>query len=143
MALIVLMEDDLTTVKLITEVLKKAGHQVLSADNGIDGLALVHLHKPQLVISDVQMPRMDGLTMLATLRDDPDISATPVVLLTFLDDRSDMRMAMVSGADDYITKPFRFKEWRLSSIGTRLKPAPSSWRWKKPSKPRWPTAPNT
>ena len=119
MALIVLMEDDLTTVKLITEVLKKAGHQVLSADNGIDGLALVYLHKPQLVISDVQMPRMDGLTMLATLRDDPDISATPVVLLTFLDDRSDMRMAMVSGADDYITKPFRFKEL-LDSVAAQL-----------------------
>lgn len=110
MALIVLMEDDLTTVTLITAVLKKSGHQVLSADNGRDGLALVRLHRPHLVVSDVQMPHMDGLQMLAALRQEPDIAATPVVLLTFLDDRADMRRAMVTGADDYITKPFRYKE---------------------------------
>lgn len=119
MALIVLMEDDLTTVTLITVVLKKSGHQVLSADNGLDGLALVRLHRPQLVISDVQMPHMDGLQMLAALRQEPDIAATPVVLLTFLDDRADMRMAMVSGADDYITKPFRFNEL-LEAVAAQL-----------------------
>lgn len=110
MALIVFVDDDVTTVTLITAVLKKSGHTVWSADNGADGLALVHKHRPQLVISDVQMPHMTGLEMLAALRQEPDIAATPVILLTFLDDRSDMRMAMVSGADDYLTKPFRFQE---------------------------------
>lgn len=119
MALIVLMEDDPTTVTMITVVLKKSGHQVLSADNGRDGLELIREHRPQLVISDVQMPHMDGLQMLTALRQEPDIAATPVVLLTFLDDRADMRMAMVSGADDYITKPFRFKEL-LEAVNAQL-----------------------
>jgi len=103
MALIVLMEDDLTTVKLITEVLKKAGHQVLSADNGVDGLALVHLHKPQLVISDVQMPRMDGYDLLSRLREKSDL---PVIFLTSKDDEADEAAGLALGADDYIAKPF-------------------------------------
>lgn len=110
MPLIVLIEDDAANRMLVASVLKKEGHQVLSADNGLDGLALVRLHRPDLVISDVQMPQMDGLAVLASLRQEPRISATPVILLTFLDERSDMRMAMVAGADDYITKPFRPKE---------------------------------
>jgi len=110
MPLIVLIEDDAANRILVASVLKKEGHQVLSADNGLDGLALVRLHHPELVISDVQMPQMNGLEVLAALRQDAGVSATPVILLTFLDERADMRMAMVAGADDYITKPFRPKE---------------------------------
>ena len=119
MALIVLMEDDLTTVTLITAVLKKSGHTVLSAENGVDGLALVRLHKPDLIISDVQMPEMGGVQMLKVLRQEAKIATTPVILLTFLDDRSDIRLAMVSGADDYITKPFQFKEL-LDAVSAQL-----------------------
>ncbi len=110
MPLIVLIEDDAANRLLVGSVLKKEGHQVLSADNGLDGIDLIRLHRPDLVISDVQMPQMDGLTVLALLRKEPGISATPVILLTFLDERSDMRLAMVAGADDYITKPFRPRE---------------------------------
>lgn len=110
MALIVLIEDDAANRILVTSVLKKDGHQVLAADNGLDGLALVKQHRPELVVSDVQMPQMDGLQMLSSLREDPAVSSTPVILLTFLDERADMRTAMVAGADDYITKPFRPKE---------------------------------
>ena len=119
MPLIVLIEDDAANRMLVTSVLKKEGHQVLSADNGIDGVALVRLHRPDLVISDVQMPGMDGLQVLAALRRDASISATPVILLTFLDERSDMRMAMVAGADDYITKPFRPQEL-LEAVAAQL-----------------------
>ena len=110
MTLIVLMEDDAATRTLVASVLKKDGYDVVAADNGVDGLELVRLHKPDLVISDVQMPGMDGLEVLANLRQDADISAIPVIFLTSLDERSDMRMAMIAGADDYITKPFRPKE---------------------------------
>ena len=64
MPLIVLMEDDAATRMLVASVLKKDGYDVLSADNGADGLALVWEHKPVLVISDIQMPVMDGFSML-------------------------------------------------------------------------------
>lgn len=112
MPLIVVMEDDAATRMLVASVLKKDGYDVLSSENGADGLALVRAHKPDLVISDVQMPVMDGFAMLQALRADPDLLAIPVVLLTSLQERAHMRIGMTSGADDYITKPFRPGELR-------------------------------
>lgn len=112
MSLIVLMEDDAATRTLVASVLKKDGYQVVAADNGLDGLALVREHKPDLVISDIQMPGMDGFAMLQALRADASLMAIPVILLTSLQERAHMRIGMTSGADDYITKPFRPGELR-------------------------------
>ncbi len=112
MALIVVMEDDAGTRMLIASVLKKDGHEVLTADNGAQGLMLVESRKPDLVISDVQMPELNGFQMLASLRQNTDIAATPVILLTSLQERAHMRIGMTTGADDYITKPFRPGELR-------------------------------
>lgn len=112
MALIVLMEDDAATRTLVASVLKKDGHEVLSTDNGADGLLLVRNHQPELVISDIQMPVMDGFAMLQALRAEPALLAIPVILLTSLQERAHMRIGMTSGADDYITKPFRPGELR-------------------------------
>ncbi|HSV45028.1 MAG TPA: response regulator [Ramlibacter sp.] len=112
MAVIVVMEDDAGTRMLIASVLKKDGHQVLQAENGAQGLALVRLHRPELVLSDVQMPELNGFQMLAELRQDPALATTPVILLTSLQERAHMRIGMVTGADDYITKPFRPGELR-------------------------------
>jgi DNA-binding response OmpR family regulator len=112
MPLIVVMEDDAATRTLVASVLRKDGYDVLSAENGLAGLELVRQNKPDLVISDVQMPVMDGFSMLQALRSDPAILSTPVVLLTSLQERAHMRIGMTSGADDYITKPFRPGELR-------------------------------
>ncbi|RYY57419.1 MAG: response regulator [Comamonadaceae bacterium] len=112
MALIVLMEDDAATRTLVSSVLKKDGHEVLAADNGQDGLDLILQHQPALVISDVQMPRMNGFEVLAAVRQEGAVASTPVILLTSLQERAHMRIGMTSGADDYITKPFRPGELR-------------------------------
>lgn len=112
MPLIVLMEDDAATRMLVASVLKKEGYDVLPAVNGAEGLALVRSRQPDLVISDIQMPVMDGFAMLQTLRADPAIAEIPVILLTSLLERAHMRIGMTSGADDYITKPFRPGELR-------------------------------
>jgi CheY-like chemotaxis protein/class 3 adenylate cyclase len=93
-------------------VLKKDGHEVLAAEDGLQGLALVRSHAPHLVISDVQMPGMNGFDMLAEMRRDPAIAGLPVILLTSLQERAHMRIGMTTGADDYITKPFRAAELR-------------------------------
>jgi DNA-binding response OmpR family regulator len=106
MSLIVVMEDDDTLQLLVSTILKKQGHIVYAASNGRRGLDLVRMHKPDVVVSDVQMPDMDGVTMLLTLRSEADITNTPVILLTSLGARPDVRMGMTSGADDYLTKPF-------------------------------------
>jgi CheY-like chemotaxis protein len=112
MAQIVVMEDDAGTRMLVASVLKKDGHEVLAAEDGAQGLALVRAQSPELVISDVQMPGMNGFDMLAEMRRDPGLAAIPVILLTSLQERAHMRIGMTTGADDYITKPFRAAELR-------------------------------
>jgi CheY-like chemotaxis protein len=110
MALVIVIDDTEEIRKLMSFVLAKDGYKVLEARDGIVGLALVKLHRPDLVVSDVQMPGMNGFELVQALRQDPNIAATPVILLTALQDRADMRQGMLAGADDYITKPFTPKE---------------------------------
>ena len=110
MPLIVVMEDDATLQLFITSVLKKSGFDVLAAVNGLDGLELVRKHKPDVIVSDVQMPLMDGFQMLVKLRQDNKVASTPVILLTSLGERAHMRIGMTAGADDYLVKPFRPNE---------------------------------
>ena len=112
MPLIVVMDDDSGTRLLVTQVLKKDGYDVLAAEDGQKGLALIKTHRPDLVVSDVQMPLMDGFEVLVNVRNDVDIAATPVILLTSLAERSHMRQGMTTGADDYLTKPFEPQELR-------------------------------
>jgi CheY-like chemotaxis protein len=112
MAQIIVMEDDAGTRMLIASVLKKDGHEVLTAEDAVQGLALVASRKPDLIISDVQMPGMNGFDMLAAIRKDRVTADIPVILLTSLQERAHMRIGMTSGADDYITKPFRAAELR-------------------------------
>jgi DNA-binding response OmpR family regulator len=112
MALIVVMEDDAGTRMLVSSVLQRDGHVVLGADDGAQGLELVRQSKPELIISDIQMPGMNGFQMLAQLRKEPAHATTPVILLTSLQERAHMRIGMTTGADDYITKPFKPAELR-------------------------------
>lgn len=112
MALIVVMEDDAGTRTLIASVLRKEGHEVVSAEDAAKGLALLESRPPDLIISDVQMPGINGFEMLASVRRHPRLSGVPVILLTSLHERVHMRIGMTAGADDFITKPFRPAELR-------------------------------
>jgi CheY-like chemotaxis protein len=115
MALIVAIDDDEAIRTLIAAALRVEGYEVLEADNGADGLALVRNTAPDLVVSDVNMPVMNGFAMLQALRADPAIQATPVILLTSLQEREHVRNGMTSGADDYLTKPLVFDELRAAA----------------------------
>ena len=112
MALIVVMEDDAGTRTLIASVLRKEGHEVVSAEDAAKGLALLESRPPDLIISDVQKPGINGFEMLASVRRHPRLSGVPVILLTSLHERVHMRIGMTAGADDFITKPFRPAELR-------------------------------
>jgi CheY-like chemotaxis protein len=135
MAKIVVLEDDISTRHLITEVLKRHGHEVSDVDNGAEGLLTVMAEQPDIVISDVEMPKMNGFEVLSDIRSTPEIADTPVILLTSLSSRADIRKGMNHGADDYITKPFQPDELiqavrsQLNRLSTRrmkagLRPIP-------------------
>ena len=119
MAKIIVLEDDTATRRLICAVLRKAGHDVTDVDNGAEGLLTVMAEQPDVVISDVEMPKMTGFEVLQNVRQEPDIADTPFILLTSLSSRADMRKGMVQGADDYITKPFEPAEL-IESVNAQL-----------------------
>ena len=110
MALVVVAEDDSGTLKLIGVTLKNQGHEVLTAGDGISAWALIREHRAEVIVSDVDMPGMNGFDLLQRVREHPDLGQTPFILLTSLQERRGMRQGMNLGADDYITKPLRPRE---------------------------------
>jgi CheY-like chemotaxis protein len=119
MARIVVLEDDASTRRLITAVLKKAGHEVTDVDNGAEGLLIVLAEQPDLVVSDVEMPKMNGFEVLQQIRQDAETSQTPVILLTSRSSQADIAQGLSDGANDYITKPFE-PTALLKSVEARL-----------------------
>lgn len=119
MALIVVIDDDEAIRTLIAAALRFEGYEVVEAEDGADGLSVIRDNRPDLVISDVNMPVMDGFAMCQALRTEPAIQATPVILLTSLQERAHVRAGMTSGADDYLTKPIDFDDL-LAATATQL-----------------------
>jgi serine/threonine-protein kinase PpkA len=106
MTTILVVEDDDAIRNNITRLLKLEGFDIVSAVNGRLGLERARQVRPDVIISDVSMPEMDGFQLLEAIRADRGLSATSVMLLTALDDRASMRRGMTAGADDYLAKPF-------------------------------------
>jgi CheY-like chemotaxis protein len=98
---------------MVTTVLEKRGYEIITAHDGEEGLARAAAEKPDLVISDVMMPKMDGWTLVKQLRARPEFALTPVIFLTALGADEDRIRGFRLGADDYLPKPFRFEELDL------------------------------
>jgi DNA-binding response OmpR family regulator len=137
-AQILLVDDDPWIVRMVTSVLSKRGHRVYSASDGEQGLRrALELH-PDLIISDVMMPKLDGWALLRALRAHPELAQTPVLLLTALSTDEDRIRGLRLGADDYLAKPFRFEELDLRVASTLRKrrqpdPAPGSGKPQPPA----------
>lgn len=83
---VLIIDDDKTLIDLLGQALGKAGYEIVSATNGIDGLQVLYKHRVDLVILDVMMPRMDGWETCSRIR---DLSDVPVIMLTAKDDEAD------------------------------------------------------
>jgi DNA-binding response OmpR family regulator len=107
MALSVLVvDDDPVILRLLQVNFELEGIGVELAVDGEEGLRRVHADPPDLVISDIMMPKVNGLELLAALRSSPDTAALPVILLSAKAQVADVQRGLELGADDYITKPF-------------------------------------
>ncbi|MAK60333.1 MAG: hypothetical protein CMK09_05095 [Ponticaulis sp.] len=117
---IAVVEDEAEIRSLIVEELEDEGYQVACAGNGKEGLELIQEFKPQLVLSDITMPVLDGYGMLEGLRELKAFHSTPIVFLSALADRRHIIQGKKMGVDDYVTKPIDF-ELLLATIQARLR----------------------
>ncbi len=101
---VLVAEDSVTSRMLLKAVLESSGYRVLTAVDGQEALARLREEIPDLVVSDVQMPRMDGLELTRRIREDKALAALPVVLVTSLDSPTDREQGVDAGASAYIVK---------------------------------------
>lgn len=102
---ILVVDDEKDLLDLIEYNLKKEGFNVLKAENGKEGIDIAKEHKPDLVLMDIMMPKMDGMEAVETMRSDEELKSIPIIFLTARSDEKTEVEGLDKGGDDYITKP--------------------------------------
>ena len=105
-ATILVVDDDPVILQLLQVNFEMEGFSVITAADGQEGVERTRADRPDIIVSDVMMPRMSGLELVAELKGDPDTAGIPVLLLTAKAQQSDIADGLGKGADDYVTKPF-------------------------------------
>ena len=106
MATILTVDDTASMRQMISFTLNSVGHEVIQACDGKEALQLLQGKKVDLVIADVNMPNMDGITLVKNLREQPDYKFTPILMLTTESQESRRQQGKVAGATGWIVKPF-------------------------------------
>jgi len=122
MGTVLIIEDNPANMKLSTMLVKSLGHDVLGAVDAEYGMTIARVEQPDLILMDIQLPGMDGLTATALLKGDPVTAGIPVIALTSLAMKADEERSEQAGCDAYITKPLRYREL-FAAINRLLAPA--------------------
>jgi len=107
---ILVADDSATILAMVSSRLERAGFDVVTATRGDEALALVKQLRPRAALLDVEMPGLDGMEVARSIRSDPELAKTLIVLLTARDRPEDVEAGMAAGADAYLTKPFSPQE---------------------------------
>ena len=118
---VLVVDDDVKTVELVKLYLNRDGYKVLVAYDGNEALRLAHENHPDIIVLDLMLPGMDGLSICRNLR--KETNHTPILILTAKGELSDKVEGLNSGADDYLVKPFAFAELlaRVKALSRRPK----------------------
>lgn len=142
---ILVVDDESVGRNLLEAILRPEGYELIFGTNGEEALEAIIKHKPDIVLCDVMMPRLDGFGVAKKLRENEKTAHIPFLLITALDDRDSLIRGIEAGADDYISKPFNRLEIlakvknHINLLGYRLGKTPSPKReedaeWKKYAK---------
>ena len=104
-ARILVVDDDFDNRTIVCEALQAAGFETMTAVNGLEALAMVEANRPDLMLLDLSMPKMNGWEVAMRLRAKPEHSAMPIVAFTANAMRDDQEKALKAGCDDYLSKP--------------------------------------
>ncbi|MGI8663402.1 MAG: response regulator transcription factor [Acidimicrobiales bacterium] len=103
---VLVVDDDPVIRKLLEVNFDMEGFAVLLAHDGEEGVEIARREHPHLIVSDIMMPKLSGIELVAQLKGDPATSDIPIILLSAKAQNADVRGGLDAGADDYITKPF-------------------------------------
>lgn len=128
MTKILVIDDDIAINELIKVNLELHGYEVIQGYNGIEGFAKAKQEEPSLIILDVMMPEVDGFTVAQRIRQCPELTDVPIIMLTALSQLSDKVNGFNIGIDDYLTKPFEIEELlvRVRALLKRTRQIPKS-----------------
>ena len=126
MTTILIVDDEPAILDLVRFTLEDAEVRVVEASDGVEALALARRLRPDLILLDVHMPRLDGLEACRQIRRDPALARTPIVMLTAAGQEADRARGREAGADEYLTKPF--SPLALLALVEALVPETRSWR---------------
>ena len=107
MQTVLVIEDEAPLRANLVRILSAEGYRVVAASDGEEGIQRVIEERPDLVICDILMPRVDGFGVLAALRSRPETATIPFIFLTASADKDDLARGLKSGANEYVTKPFK------------------------------------
>ena len=107
---ILIVDDEEFILNLLRNGLTENGFDVITAPDGFEGILSVEDHKPDMVISDIMMPRLTGLDFLKALKNNKETRNIPVILISARDEVEIVQKGLSMGAVDYITKPFKINE---------------------------------
>ena len=102
---ILIVEDEPDTAEMFAEMMRMSGYEIFKAYNGSSAVALIGKEKPAAVVLDLMMPDLSGLDVLRLVRSDPEISGTPVIVVSAKSLPSDIKDGLEAGASVYLTKP--------------------------------------
>jgi CheY-like chemotaxis protein len=118
---VLVIEDEAPLRANLARILSAEGYQVVVAADGDEGVQRVRETRPDAVICDILMPRLDGFGVLAALRSRPETAAIPFIFLTASADKVDLARGLQSGANEYVTKPFKIADL-LAAVRRLLPP---------------------
>ena len=113
---ILIIEDDAALQKALTDTLTERGYAIVSAFDGEDGVAQANREHPDLILLDIILPKKDGFSVLHEVKSNPAIAATPVIVLTNLEDSADIERLLELGATTFLTKT----SYRLEDIAKKI-----------------------
>lgn len=122
---VLIVEDEVLVSRMYQKMVESEGFEVQIASNGVDGIQMAKDWKPDLIMMDVMMPEMNGVQALQTLKEDPEISHIPVIMLTNMSGEHDAELALSKGASQFWVKkdldPKTLKENLLEVLDTNTK----------------------
>ena len=118
---ILVVEDNEQNMYLVTFILKNAGHEVLQAYNGMDGVSMAEQYLPDLILLDIQLPKMDGYVVSRILRKNEKLAKIPIVAITSYAMPGDREHTLAAGCTGYIEKPIN-PETFISQVEAYFKP---------------------